>query len=92
VRRAPSHGQPCKGTNIKMVLYELTGNGVLDAIYGRGGRDVLRAGRYSRDTDRLYGNRGRDRLKVSDGDARDEASGGPGRDTWTRHLLCRLFS
>jgi Ca2+-binding RTX toxin-like protein len=68
-------------TNAKNVLLELSGNGVSEVIYGRGGRDVLRAGRYSRDTDRLYGNRGQDRLLVLDGDARDKASGGPGRDT-----------
>jgi Ca2+-binding RTX toxin-like protein len=72
-------------TNAKNVLLELSGNGVSEVIYGRGGRDVLRAGRYSRDTDRLYGNRGQDRLLVLDGDARDKASGGPGRDTLTRH-------
>lgn len=74
-------GRPCTGTNTKNVLIERTGNGVPDVIYGRGGRDVLRAGHYTRDTDRLYGNRGRDRLIVMDGDMRDKASGGPGHDT-----------
>jgi hypothetical protein len=64
-------GRPCIGTNTKNVLIERRGNGVSDGIYGRGGRDVLRAGRYTRDTDRLHGNRGRDRLIVLDGDMRD---------------------
>ena len=74
-------GRPCIGTSTKNVLVERRGNGVSDGIYGRGGRDVLRAGRYTRDTDRLHGNRGRDRLIVLDGDTRDKVSGGPGRDT-----------
>jgi len=74
-------GRPCTGTSGKNVLIERPGNGVPDAIYGRGGRDILRAGRYSRDTDRLHGDRGRDKIIVLDGDTRDKASGGPGRDT-----------
>jgi hypothetical protein len=72
--------RPCIGTRHADTLTERRGNGVSDAIFGRGGRDVLRAGRYSRDTDRLHGNRGRDRVSVLDGDMRDKASGGPGRD------------
>jgi hypothetical protein len=74
-------GRPCIGTRHADTLTERRGNGVSDAIFGRGGRDVLRAGRYSRDTDRLHGNRGRDRVSVLDGDMRDKASGGPGHDT-----------
>jgi hypothetical protein len=72
--------RPCIGTRHADTLIERRGNGVSDAIFGRGGRDALRAGRYTRDTDRLHGNRGRDRVSVLDGDMRDKASGGPGRD------------
>jgi hypothetical protein len=46
----------------------------------RAGRDVLRADTHTRDTDRLYGNRGKDTLTVDDGDMRDTVSGGPGFD------------
>ena len=74
-------GRPCTGTSTTNVLYERPGNGTPDAIYGRSGRDVLRADEHTRDTDRLYGNRGRDKLNVLDGETRDKASGGPGRDT-----------
>jgi Ca2+-binding RTX toxin-like protein len=54
---------------------------VADTIYGRGGNDTLRADRFTRDNDRLYGNRGRDTLDTEDGDARDLAAGGRGNDT-----------
>jgi hypothetical protein len=74
-------GRPCIGTRHADTLIERRGSGVSDGIYGRGGRDILRAGRYTRDTDRLHGDRGRDRLNVLDGDTRDKASGGPGHDT-----------
>jgi predicted ester cyclase len=74
-------GRPCIGTRQADTLIERRGNGVSDGIYGRRGRDVLRAGRYTRDTDRLHGNRGRDRVSVLDGDTRDKALGGPGHDT-----------
>jgi hypothetical protein len=73
-------GRPCTGTNSANTLYERPGNGTPDAIYGRGGRDILRADPYTRDRDRLYGNRGKDRLNAHDGDTRDSVSGGPGFD------------
>jgi Ca2+-binding RTX toxin-like protein len=73
-------GRPCIGTNTKNVLYERPGSGTSDAIYGRGGGDVLRANEHTRDRDRLYGNRGRDSSNVNDGDTRDTVSGGPGFD------------
>ena len=56
------------------------GNGTPDAIYGRAGRDVLRADPHTHDTDRLHGNRGKDRLNADDGDMRDTVTGGPGFD------------
>jgi hypothetical protein len=61
-------GRPCTGTGSANTLYE------------RAGRDVLRADTHTRDRDRLYGNRGKDRLNVDDGDMRDTVSGGPGFD------------
>lgn len=75
-------GRPCTGTNSANTLYERPGNGVPDAIYGRGGRDVLHAESYRRDADRLYGNRGAAKLRANDGDTRDSVSGGPGFDVY----------
>ena len=73
-------GSPCTGTNSANMLDERYGNGVPDTISGRGGRDVLRADFYTRDTDLLYGGSANDRLNVNDGDTRDSVSGGGGFD------------
>ena len=72
--------RPCLGTAKGDVLTERPGNGTADKIRGRGGNDVIRANRYDRDVDLLYGGAGRDRLNAQDGDGRDELRGGPGRD------------
>jgi Ca2+-binding RTX toxin-like protein len=52
-----------------------------DAIYGRGGKDVLDANNCGRDTDVLYAGRGNDQLLANDGDNRDVLYGGKGFDT-----------
>ncbi len=52
-----------------------------DAIYGRGGQDVLDANNCGRDTDVLYAGRGNDQLLANDGDDRDVLYGGKGFDT-----------
>jgi hypothetical protein len=73
-------GRPCIGTRHADTLTERRGNGVRDAIYGRGRGDILRAQEHKRDRDRLYGGRGRDRLNARDHDRRDYVRGGPGFD------------
>jgi Ca2+-binding RTX toxin-like protein len=69
---------PCKGTSAADFLRERVGNGRSDVIYGFQQNDRLRAERYTRDTDYLYGGLGNDRLNVLDGDFNDWADGGPG--------------
>ncbi len=71
---------PCKGTSATDVLNERPGDGKRDVIYGFQRADQLRAHRYARDTDYLYGGLGNDRLNVLDGDYNDRAVGGPGED------------
>ncbi len=72
--------RPCLGTAKDDRLTERPGDGKDDTIRGRGGEDVIRANRYDRDVDLLYGGAGRDRLNAQDGDRRDELRGGPGFD------------
>ncbi len=72
--------RPCLGTANDDRLTERPGDGRDDTIRGRGGKDVIRANRYDRDVDLLYGGAGRDRLNAQDGDVRDELRGGPGFD------------
>jgi Ca2+-binding RTX toxin-like protein len=77
--------RPCNGTAGNDTLYERTGDGVDDTIYGRAGRDVIRASAYSNDTDLLHGNRGDDRLNSNDNsdvmdDTLDTVYGGKGFD------------
>jgi len=71
---------PCTGTPAANYLDERGGNGKPDLIRGIGGRDHLDASEWTRDRDRLYGNRGADTLSMQDGDGRDYVSGGPGHD------------
>ena len=72
--------RPCLGTANDDRLTERPGDGKDDTIRGRGGKDVIRANRYDRDVDLLYGGAGRDRLNAQDGDGRDVLYGGPGDD------------
>ncbi len=71
---------PCKGTSSADFLRERVGNTRGDVIYGFQRNDRLRADRYTRDTDYLYGGLGNDRVNVLDGDYNDWADGGPGKD------------
>lgn len=76
----------CKGTADNDKLFERNGNGVGDSIYGRAGRDVIRADAFTQDKDILHGNRGADRLNANDGisamdDTLDTVYGGRGFDT-----------
>jgi hypothetical protein len=75
--------RPCNGTNGNDKLFERSGDGVSDTIYGRAGRDVVRADAYTQDTDLLYGNRGNDRLNANGQlpeDTIDTVYGGKGFD------------
>jgi hypothetical protein len=69
---------PCEGSPASDLLRERLGDGKRDVIYGYRSGDVLRANRFNRDADYLYGGRGNDRGIVLDGDYRDWAVGGPG--------------
>ena len=71
---------PCRGTDNDDVLYERTGNHDRDRIYGLRGNDDMAAALYTRDRDRLFGGPHGDRIVVNDGDRRDLAAGGRGRD------------
>jgi len=77
--------RPCNGTDGNDTLYERSGDGVGDTIYGRAGRDAIRAYAYTNDIDLLYGNRGNDRLNSNDNsnvmdDTLDSVYGGKGFD------------
>jgi hypothetical protein len=71
---------PCTGTASEDVLYERVGRGVPDSIYGLENRDFIDANTFNRDTDKLWGGRGADKLLSNDGDGRDVVRGGQGRD------------
>jgi hypothetical protein len=71
---------PCRGSENDDVLYEREGNRLRDRILGLDGEDVIQAATYSRDRDVLDGGRKDDKLLTNDGDRRDAARGGRGRD------------
>jgi hypothetical protein len=80
----------CYGTNQADKLYERSGIGAADTIYGKAGGDLIRADTYfggtEADPDTLYGGRGADRLYADDDDGRghdglDRLVGGRGFDT-----------
>ena len=70
---------PCIGTNNDDRILERRGERQ-DNIQARDGEDVVNAGRYNRDRDRVYGEDGNDRLRTSDNDSRDLVDGGDGND------------
>jgi hypothetical protein len=78
-RTAQCNDIPCNGTQNEDTLYERQGT-VRDAIYGFGAHDVLDANTFNFDRDRLYGGDQGDKLLTNDGDGRDVARGGAGRD------------
>ena len=71
---------PCTGTENDDELHERDGS-VKDRILGKGGNDRIEAVSYSKDRDVLKGQDQGDRLVTVDGDRRDAARGGSGRDT-----------
>ena len=70
---------PCDGTDNEDVLYERQGT-VKDRIFGFKAHDVIDANTFNFDTDKLYGGDNGDKLLTNDGDSRDVARGGAGRD------------
>jgi hypothetical protein len=74
------HASPCYGSGNYDLIYERPANGLNDKIYMRGGNDRVLAGKYTNDFDVTQGGRGFDRINVADGDRKDTASGGKGRD------------
>jgi hypothetical protein len=71
---------PCRGTGNDDELYEREGNHERDRILGLDGEDVIQAGTYRKDRDVVEGGRKDDRLLTNDGDGRDTARGGRGKD------------
>ena len=70
---------PCTGTQKDDLIHERQGT-VKDRIYGLDGNDVLDANNFNFDRDVLYGGARGDKLLTNDGDGRDVARGGGGRD------------
>ncbi len=71
---------PCYGSGNYDLIYERPANGLNDEIIMRGGNDRVLAGKYTNDRDVTHGGPGNDRINVADGDRKDTASGGKGRD------------
>ena len=74
--------KPCYGAGNDDKIFERIGNGKNDKILPRGGHDLILANKYTRDVDVVKGGKGGDKIKVNDGDIRDEAAGGKGRHDW----------
>jgi Ca2+-binding RTX toxin-like protein len=70
---------PCNGTNDRDLMHERQGT-VKDVINGKDGKDVLDANNFNFDRDRLSGGGSADKILANDGDGRDVAKGGAGRD------------
>jgi hypothetical protein len=73
---------PCHGSGNYNKILERIGNGKRDKIIPKGGTDLILANKYTKDRDVVWGSKGRDKIKVNDGDRRDTASGGMGKDDW----------
>jgi hypothetical protein len=71
---------PCYGGNGDDKIFERIGNRKDDVIVPRGGGDLVRAKKYTNDTDVVRRGGGSDRINVADGDTLDTANGGKGRD------------
>ena len=80
VTKTCGNNLPCRGTDNDDVLHERVGNRERDRIMGLEGNDDIEAALFTKDQDRVDGGRGRDRILVNDGDARDSARGGRSRD------------
>ena len=73
-------GQPCIGTGGDDLMLERRGNGLNDTIRLRGGDNQVRAQRFTRDRDRVFGSAGYDLIYVNDRDRHDRIRGGRGDD------------
>jgi hypothetical protein len=71
---------PCTGGKGDDKILERIGDGKDDEIIPRGGDDLVLANKYTEDQDVVTGGGGFDRINVADGDKRDTANGGKGRD------------
>jgi hypothetical protein len=71
---------PCIASGDNDRVLERQGDGLRDDIRLRGGDDLVLANKYTRDRDDVSGGTGRDKINVADGDKRDTADGGSGRD------------
>ena len=71
---------PCIASGDKDRVLERQGDGLRDDIVLKGGDDLVLANKYTRDRDDVSGGTGRDKINVADGDKRDMANGGKGRD------------
>ena len=70
---------PCNGTDGDDLIHERQGT-VKDRIFGFEGHDVLDANNFNFERDVLHGGDNGDKLLTNDGDGRDVARGGAGRD------------
>ena len=70
---------PCYGSGNNDLIYERIGQKP-DDIVMRGGNDKVLASAYGRDTDVVRGGSGFDKINVADGDTRDRAGAGSGRN------------
>ena len=71
---------PCVASGDNDRVQEREGDGLRDDIRLKGGKDLVLANKYTRDTDEVSGGTGLDKINVADGDKRDTADGGSGRD------------
>ena len=71
---------PCYGSGGDDLIYERVGNGKNDEIRMRGGSDNVVANSYTNDRDIVRGGTGFDKINVADGDTRDTAGAGSGRN------------
>lgn len=71
---------PCYGSGNRDLIYERVGNKKNDKIIMRGGNDKVLANAYTNDRDIVKGGTGFDKINVADGDTRDRAGAGSGRN------------
>ena len=71
---------PCYGSGNYDLVYERVGNGKNDHIILKGGDDRVLANAYGKDVDVVSGGSGFDKINVADGDTRDTAGAGSGRN------------
>jgi hypothetical protein len=70
----------CIGSGNRDLVYERVGNRKNDDIRLKGGNDKVLANAYTRDRDIVRGGSGFDKINVADGDTRDTAGAGSGRN------------